>query len=224
MNDLVKRLSKTTFFEKLPEKEICRLVDQAVLNKLYAGEFLCHQGDLWRNAVLLLKGELRWAMVSVGGREQVLFRITPGRTFWAHTMFDDQPMPASLSASKASLVCLWSYDAIAPVLSRNPILLWEILRQATGTMRQAREVIYGLAFQPVAGRLARLLLEQAARQEGQAVQRELTLSEIAATVATSQEVVCRLLYQFQADKLIELSRADFKLTDRTALEQVADSH
>jgi CRP-like cAMP-binding protein len=189
---------------------------------LHRGAVLCHQGDEWPYAVFVARGELRWAILSVGGREQVLFRIETGRTFWAHSLFDGEPMPASLTAAKASLVYLWPQEVIAPMLSRNPALLWEILRIMMGTMRRAREVIYGLAFKPVAGRLAKLLLEQAVGQEDQPVQREMTLSEIAATVATSQEVVCRLLYQFQADKIIELNRASFKLSDRAALEKMVE--
>ncbi len=223
MNDLATRLAQAPVFKKLPHREIELLAGQTALTKLRPGEFLCHQGDLWPWAVFLLRGELRWAMIAISGREQVLFRLKSGSTFWAHSMFDDQPMPASLMAARASQVYLWPKDVIEPVLSRNPATLWEILRLHTATMRRAREVIYGLAFKPVAGRLARLLIEQAGGQEGQPVQRDMTLSEIAATVATSQEVVCRLLYQFQADGLIELSRANFKLNDRAALEELGEN-
>jgi CRP-like cAMP-binding protein len=222
MYDLQQRLAQAPVFEKLPAREIDTLVTQAVMKRLRPGEFLCHQGDDWRYAAFLARGGLRWAILSVGGREQVLFRVEPGHTFWAHSLFDCQPMPASLSATKASTAYLWPEEVIAPILSRNPALLWEILCLMMGVMRRAREVIYGLAFKPVAGRLAKLLLEQSAGQEGQHVQREMTLSEIAATVATSQEVVCRLLYQFQADKIIELNRASFKLNDRAALEDLVE--
>lgn len=222
MQNLHHRLAAAPVFEKLPAKEIDFLVGQALIKKLAAGDFLCHQGDDWPYAAFILRGELRWAILSVGGREQVLFRIEPGKTFWAHSMFDGEPMPASLTASRASQVCLWPQEVISPVLSRNPALLWEILRQNMAIMRRAREVIYGLAFKPVAGRLARLLLEQTDGQEGSPVQRDMTLSEIAATVGSSQEVVCRLLYQFQADNIIEINRASFKLNDRCALETLVE--
>jgi CRP-like cAMP-binding protein len=89
-------------------------------------------------------------------------------------------------------------------------------------MRRAREVIYGLAFHQVAGRLAKLLLEQSSGKEGQSIQREMTLSEIAAMVASSQEVVCRVLYQFQADNLIELTRATFTVKDAAALDEIIE--
>jgi CRP/FNR family transcriptional regulator, dissimilatory nitrate respiration regulator len=222
MEDLYQKLCHAPVFEKLPEKEIRYLLAEGAHKRLHNGDFLCHQGDLWEYAAFVVRGELRWAIVSLGGREQVLFRIQPGRAFWAHSMFDGTPMPAALTASKASHAILWPKETIAPVLTRNPETLWEMGRIMVATMRQAREIIYGLAFKPVAGRLARLLLEQAFGQEGKPVQRELTLTEIAATVATSQEVVCRLLYQFQQDKLLVLDRASFTLTDRDGLEELVE--
>jgi len=222
MHDIHKLLANAPVFEKLPLTDIDTLIRLASVKRLHAGDFLCHQGDTWPYAVFLAGGELRWAILSVGGREQVLFRIAQGRSFWAHSLFDDGPMPASLSAAKPSRVYLWPKEVISPVLSRNPALLWEILRMQAMTMRQAREVIYGLAFKPVAGRLARLLLEQSSGLVGKSVQREMTLSEIAASVATSQEVVCRLLYQFQQDQIIELNRTSFKIADSAALEALVD--
>lgn len=222
MIDLAQKLASASIFKKLPPKELQILADRAVSRKLRAGEFLCHQGDEWAYAVFLLRGELRWAILSVGGREQVLFRITGGQPFLAHSLFDDLPMPASLSAVQASQICLWSAEIINPLMSRYPEMLWEVIRGQVATMRRARELIYGLAFKPVAGRLAKLLLEQASGMEGLPVQRDLTLNEIAATIATSPEVVCRLLYQFQADKIIELDRAHFILNDQNALKALLE--
>ena len=209
-------------FGRLPPKEIQSLAAQTAPKKLQAGEFLCYQGDVWPYAVFLLRGELRWALLSLSGREQVLFRVTAGRPFLAHSLFDGLPMPASLSAVKSSQVCLWSAELISPLMTRYPEMLWEVIREQVGVMRRARELIYGLAFKPVAGRLAKLLLEQASGQQGQPVQRDLTLSEIAATIATSPEVVCRLLYQFQADDIIELDRAHFILNDQNALQALLE--
>lgn len=215
-------LAKDEIFRLLPARDIGLLVERTALRRLRRGDYLCHQGDVWPNAVLLARGELRWAILSVGGREQVLFPIKPGHSFWAHSLFDGQPMPGFLMAVKTCEFYLWPEAVLKPVLDRNPDMLWALLDRLTGTMRRAREVIYGLAFSPVAGRLARLLLDQSAGQEDLTIQRDMTLGEIAATVATSREVVCRMLYQFQADQLIELDRASFKVKDRSALEKLLE--
>jgi len=138
-------------------------------------------------------------------------------------MFDDQPMPASLMATQDSMVYRWSRDAILPILYRHPETLWEIVGMLTKTMRKAREIIYGLAFQPVAGRLATLLLDRFSDPDDTSVERDLTLSAIASRVASSPEVVCRVLQQFQSEGVLEVTRATITLYDRSALENLVES-
>ena len=45
---------------------------------------------------------------------------------------------------------IWNQETILSYLRRYPDVMWEITRKLTGIMRQAREIIYGLAFKPVA--------------------------------------------------------------------------
>lgn len=220
MGDLAVRLSRAEVFNKLPEAEWAELSKLVKRRRLQSGEFLCHQGDIWPNVIFLALGQLRWILLSAGGQECILSTIEPGAVLWGHSIFDDQPMPACVMAAKASDVCQWSREVILPILYRNPSAIWEITRIQVRAMRRAREIIYGLAFQPVAGRLARLLLQRFAGQKDIPVERDLTLSEIAAMIASSPEVVCRLLHQFQEDGLLEITRAHITLHDREALEKL----
>jgi len=87
----------------------------------------------------------------------------------------------------------------------------------TRIMRQAREIIYSLAFKPVAGRLASLLLNQYSNQAKPALERNFTLNDLASTVAASPEVICRVLYQFQEDGILEVTRASITIHDLEAL-------
>lgn len=220
MEDLTLRLSRAEFFNKLPEAECAELPKLAKRRWLQNGEFLCHQGDIWPNVIFLALGQLRWILLSAGGREYVLSTVESGDVLWGHSIFDDQPMPACIMAAKTSSVCQWPREVILPILYRNPSAMWELTRLQVRAMRRAREIIYGLAFQPVASRLAKLLLDRFARQENAPVERDLTLSEIAAMIASSPEVVCRLLHQFQTDGVLEITRANITLHDREALERL----
>ena len=92
----------------------------------------------------------------------------------------------------------------------------------TSKMRQAREIIYGLAFQPVAGRLAALLLDRFSHPEDNAVERDLTLPDIASRVASSPEVVCRILHQFQEEGILEVTRATITLNNSSALKELVE--
>ena len=222
MDDLTLRLSQAEVFNKLPEAECAELTKLARSRRLLAGEYLCHQGYSWPNVIFLASGGLRWAMLSVGGQEYVLLALQPGDVFWGHSIFDNQPMPASLVAVKTSNVYQWPREAILPVLYRNPPAMHEICALLVRTMRQAREIIYGLAFQPVAGRLAKLLLDRFTGQGSTFIERDLTLSELASMLASSPEVVCRLLHQFHEDGVLEITRASITLRDPAALEQLIE--
>ncbi|OQY26419.1 MAG: hypothetical protein B6I38_11335, partial [Anaerolineaceae bacterium 4572_5.1] len=81
--------------------------------------------------------------------------------------------------------------------------------------------VYGFAFHPVAGRLARLLLNYYQPIEGQTAPRDLTLDEMAANVGTTRELVCKVLYRFADAEMIQIKRTEFIFTDRKKLEELA---
>ena len=205
-------------FKNLPEHERINLLKEARVRNLSKGEYLAHQEDIWPYVVFIKKGQLRWIMLSTSGKEHLLFNLESPEVFWAHSIFDGNPMPASLVAAKKTTALIWNQETILSYLRRYPDVMWEITRKLTGIMRQAREIIYGLAFKPVAGRLATLLIQQCADSTGTSIERNFTLVELASTVASSPEVVCRLLYQFQEDGILEITRASININNMEALE------
>jgi len=213
---------KTDIFKNLPEHERTNLLKEASARKLAKGEFLVHQGEIWPNVVFVISGRLRWAMLSTSGKEYVLFNVEANQVFWGHSIFDGLPMPASLAAANKSEVLLWNQEIILRYLRRYPDVMWDITGVLTKIMRNAREIIYGLAFKPVAGRLATLLMQRCSDNSGNTIERNFTLYELATTLAATPEVVCRLLYQFQEDGIIEITRASIYIHDMGALEKAKE--
>lgn len=187
-------LSDKKVFNQFPPHVLRDVKQLGIPRKLQTGEYLCRQGETWPCVVLVTAGRLRWLMLSASGKEHQLFALDSGEVFWAHSLFDDQPMPASLVADKQADTLVWPREVILPYLKRYPEVMWEVTGLLTQIMRRAREIIYGLAFQPVASRLAGYLLENLQEGEQDTFEREMTLEDIAAVLATSPEVVCRLLY------------------------------
>ena len=220
MTDLQQMLSSKDVFKHFPAEVLAQIVKYSLCRKLAAGEYLNRQGKIWPYVLFLEEGQLNWSMLSAGGKEHQLFKIKSGDVFWAHSFFDDLPMPASLKADKSILIHLWPKDFMLPLLMKYPEAMWDIPKNLTDTMRSAREIIYGLAFQPVASRLAGYLLDNLESTEQRSIEREMTLEEIASVLATSAEVVCRLLYQFQTDGILKITRTQISLEDQTALEKL----
>jgi CRP-like cAMP-binding protein len=219
MEELNRQLAQAEVLEKLPDTARAELAKLAIRRDLARGEFLCHQGDVWTYAILVASGKMRWTMLSAGGQEHTLLVVEPGSVFWAHSLFDDAPMPASLAATKNSVAHVWHRETILPILYRYPDALWEINRTLIRTMRRAREIIYGLAFQPVAGRIANVLLNESHR-DTKIVERDWSLDELATMVASTPEVVCRVLHQFADDGLLGITRTRITLHDREGLEHL----
>lgn len=215
-------IETTEVFSSLPKVELANLIDEAMVRTLAKGQTLCHQDDVWPFVVHVASGQLRWSILAASGKEHILFNVNHGKNFWAHSIFDDQPMPAFLSAGKKSVVLLWPREVILSYLRRYPDVMWEVTGILTKTMRQAREIIYNLAFKPAAGRIATLLLDQFSVDGSVQIDRSFTLNDLAASVAASPEVVCRLLYQFQEDGVLEITRASIHIRDLEALERAKE--
>jgi CRP-like cAMP-binding protein len=79
-----------------------------------------------------------------------------------------------------------------------------------------------LAFQPLTGRVARLLLDQYPAGQNVAP-RHLTLDEMASRVGTTREMVCRILYRFAEAGAIQINRTEFVFTDRSILDNFSQN-
>lgn len=128
-------------------------------------------------------------------------------------------MPVMLQAQQASRVWMWRRDWLLPILWGNGRFSWELSRFMVARMQRASDMVEELAFQPVRGRLARLLLGHFGDEAlDDFVARDMTLDEMAAHVGTKREMVCRLLYQFADEGAIEISRTEFMISNRDKLE------
>jgi CRP/FNR family transcriptional regulator len=211
-------LDKVDVFKKLSQSDREQLIRLAAKRSINRGDILCHQGDHWPYVVFIASGELRSFIYSLEGRMLSVSTWDEGDVFWGHTVFDDGPIPATLEASKKTLIYQWQGDELLAILFRNQDAIRELLQMLTNLIRKRRAVIYDLAFNPVANRLGKVLLERFSSEESELVERDLTLEEMASMIATSPEVVCRILYQFQSDGLLEITRANITLKNRDALE------
>ncbi|MBT3316032.1 MAG: Crp/Fnr family transcriptional regulator [Anaerolineae bacterium] len=214
------QIAKDDVFAHLDTRAHEKLAQLAFHASYRKGQYICMQDDIWKRALYVSSGKLGWVMLAPDGKRQVVFRMGPGRVVWGHSLFDGEPMPAALEVMEDCEVCMWEGDAIIPIISCNVDAVWAVTRILVATMRRVRDVVYGFAFHPVAGRLAHLLLNHYKPVEGQATPRDLTLDEMAHTVGSTRELVSKTLHQFAGEGMIEISRVEITFTDRSKLEQL----
>src|SRR5512139_3661492 len=100
MSHLADLLRTVEVFKELTDNEredLARLATRRVLSK---GEILFYQEDRWPYVIYITSGGLRSSISSPDGRSYVVSAWRKGEVFWAHTVFDRDPMPSTLTAAQ----------------------------------------------------------------------------------------------------------------------------
>jgi CRP/FNR family transcriptional regulator len=220
LSELMKEHPVFSMLEVGLREELAR---QALSRDLAKGELLAMQGDIWPYLFLVAEGRLDAVKTSAEGRTLLVTTFSAGELFWGLTFFQPEaPLLATFQAQSFTRVHLWSRGLVEPVFLAHGRMSWELCHLMIQRMQRASTIVEELAFQPVAGRLARLLLENFASSGEPAMERTLTLDEMAARVGTTREMVCRALYRFADKDLINVTRTEFILTDREGLARLAE--
>ena len=223
MNDLAGLLKKNPIFSFLAEKDLDAMARQATTRQYAKNETVILYGDVWPYIFLVESGSIDAVKESGEGRTLMISAFSAGDIFWGLAFFqDDAPMPVTLEANKPSQLFLWSRETLEPILFRNGRAGWELCRLMAGRMQRASAILEEMAFHPVAGRLAHLLLDHFEQAGDAAISRHLTLDEMAARIGSTREMVCRALYGFSDKKLIEVTRTEFVLTSREGLARLVE--
>jgi CRP-like cAMP-binding protein len=220
MSELVGLLQQEPVFGCLTDDQRADLAGRATLRRFDKDEVVCRQGDSWPYVLYIASGGLRTMMSAPDGRNFVGWTWEPSEVFWSPTVFDEDPVPSTLEATIATSVYMWRGVEALRIVLPNEAAVRALLRRQTLIIRQRRQGIYNLAFSTLASRLARLLVDRVFASGESTVQRELTLGDMAEMIASSPEVVCRLLYQFQGLGAISINRASITLHERRTLENL----
>jgi CRP-like cAMP-binding protein len=208
-------------FASLGQADVATLSALGRSRRYRKGEFIIQQGDIWPTLFLVMEGRVVVHKASAEGRSLIVTNLTKGDLFWGLAFFHEQtPMPVTLEAVESTQLYLWPRQDLLPFLQQHGLVSWELSRLLVLRMSQASEIIDTLAFQPVAGRLARFLVDLSPDEKGP-VARDLTLDEMAAHIGTTREVVCRFLHRFASDGLIDITRTEFTVHDRARLEELS---
>lgn len=222
MNDLPTLLKNNPIFSSITEDDRQLMIQQARRHMYTKDETVILYGDVWPHIFLVGEGKVEALKESSDGRSLHVACFGKGELFWGLAFFhEDAPMPVTLEAREKSVLYLWARDSVLPIILRNGQASWEISRLMADRMQHASELVEGLAFHPVAGRLARLLLDHFETAGDASISRYLTLDEMAARIGSTREMVCRALYSFSDKKLIEVTRTEFVLTDHEGLAQLS---
>jgi CRP/FNR family transcriptional regulator len=219
---LEKTLAEHTIFSSLDASQIT-IAARAAIHKSYSdGAWITHQGTVWPYLFLVQQGKVQAIKESPEGRSLLVAEFQEKEVFWGIGFFlGDAPMPVALVAKGDTELYLWRVDDLKPTILKNGGFSWELVCLMIQRMQFASGMLDDFAFQPTTGRLAGVLLDHFQEAVDEYVARDMTLDEMAARIGSTREMVCRHLYQFADQGVIQINRTELKILDQDTLKNLA---
>ena len=222
---IIKELASQRLFSSLSSDHLSELISLGQSREFPSGEIITLYGSVWPYLFFIEDGLIEAIKESPEGRSLVMLELTKGMVFWGMGFFKEGlEMPVALKAKQKSRIFLWPREKLLPFLADNGKFSWELTELMAERMMRASEIVGELAFQPIAARLARYLLNEFSERTEEVITRELTLDEIAARIGSTREMVCRQLYRLADRGIIQISRTEWTVSDLNLLQDIADSY
>ncbi|GAB4299552.1 MAG: Crp/Fnr family transcriptional regulator [Thiohalomonadaceae bacterium] len=196
-----------------------RLAQGAVVKRLPAGQYVCHEGDHCGFLPLLLSGRARVHKVAESGRELTLYRIEPGEScvLTASCIMSDIPFPALAITETEVEALLVPAAAVRAWMGESAAWRNYMFQLVAHRLADVIAVVEEVAFRRMDARVAALLLEMGA---GDGIART-THQELAVELGSSREVVSRILRDLENEGMIRRTRGEILLLDRVRLGRTA---
>lgn len=184
------------------------------------GTPLVSRGDLVTGAYLVEKGALRVYYVNAEGREGTLYWVEPGQSciLALSCMFSRLAYPAWVESEGDTEVTIVPGEIYRRLFASEQAVQRFTFDALSGRLFELMALIEETASQGLEARVAAFLLR---RSKG-AASVAMTQEQLARHLATSREVVSRVLRGLVARRLIATAQGRITLTDPAALRQLAE--
>jgi CRP/FNR family transcriptional regulator len=211
-------LSRAPLFEDLDEDGAKALRSMLAGVELPRGDRLFDEGDAGDRLYVVLEGKIKLTRAASDGRENLLSVLGPGEMFGELSLFDPRPRTSSAVAVTDVRLAALAHADLLNWLTGRPDVALHLLRALARRLRRANDVTADLVFTDVPGRVAKALLDLAARfgtrqEDGLQVNHDLTQEELAQLVGASRETVNKALADFVARGWIQLHPKSVLLID-----------
>jgi CRP-like cAMP-binding protein len=204
----------------VPEADVMTVARQSTLRRARRGDTIFEEGEAAAGVFVVLEGRVKLVRASAAGREQILHAEGPGATLAEVPAFDGGGYVASAVAEDDARLLFVPRSALLDLCRRRPDVALGVIRVLAGRLRRFAGLIEDLALRDVTARVARLLLEVAAR-DGSVVLPG-TRDDVASRLGTVRELVSRSLARLIAAGAIERRGRRLRVRDAARLRAAAD--
>jgi CRP/FNR family cyclic AMP-dependent transcriptional regulator len=191
---------------QLEEDELQALFAQGVVKNFAKNTVIVSEGDETDSLYIVIAGSVKVYVGDDEGKEVVLCTQGPGEYF-GEMVLDGGPRSASVMTLEPSRFAVITRNRFREFVHDHPAFAIHLIEKLIQRTRALTENVKGLALLDVYGRVARLLLEMAVKEDGVLViDEKLTQRDIASRVGASREMISRILSDLAAGGYISIDK------------------
>ena len=218
-SDAKTRTCKTGFND---EAEGSKVLDQMSsdreLRRYSRREMIFSAGDQIRYFYVIKMGRVKVFKSNSTGKELVTDIFRAGDFFGVEALVFEMPSTTNAMALENSQLLLIPRDAFIETLQEDPYFASMILKQLATSIQHKEKRMLSIAYDSVRKRIAQTLLNLSESKQNEGVR--LLREDISNMVGTAKESVSRILSEFRADNIIEISAGRINILQRDKLANI----
>jgi len=219
------RLAGIALLDSLPAAEVDRLEQASRWRRFAAGEPVLDRACIDHDVFFIAEGEVQIVNFSLSGRPVAYAMLKAGAYFGEISAIDGEARTASAVAATDCLIGRLPPDQFRRLLTEYPEIAMRVMRRLAAIVRNCDERIMDLA---TLGAMQRVVVELVRQAKPDPITAGSWLlypcpaqREIAIKASTTRETVARVFTQLQESGLVRRRGRSVYLTDRDALERLA---
>jgi len=190
--------------------------DAAFFARIPKGRDVFIEGDQVDAIALLISGVVRVYKIGETGREITLYRFGNGESciLTANAILSQKVFPAVATVEQEAEAIMIPADSFRDWVRRYDPWREFVFELLSHRLSSVMAIVEEVAFHRMDVRVASLLTERGRRSD----LIRITHQEIAAELGSSREVISRILEDFSAQGMVEISRGSIRILDKEALQ------
>ncbi|HEX9020600.1 MAG TPA: Crp/Fnr family transcriptional regulator [Nitrospirota bacterium] len=212
----IESLKKTALFSSLTSQELQQIREEIVIKHFKKNVTIFHEENASEYMYLILEGEVKVTQITDTGKEIILSVHQTGDFFGELSLIDGKTAPATVSATRNSVIAIISRKDFYSILYGQSKVLDNLLRILCGRLRESMKKIQLMNFNNATQRLKMLFLMLSESygeesEEGTLLKIKLIHQDIAAMTGLTRETVTRILDRWKRSGEIQILQNKFIL-------------
>jgi len=214
-------LRQIPLFSELSDLDLKELEKLVICKNFGKDEYVFHEGDRAEHLFIVVSGRIKIFKLSQEGKEQILQVVGPNQIFAEAAMFSGEDYPAFAQAMEDSRLFLIERRNLLNLLARSPSLALKMMSALAFLLRRLNRLVEDLSLKDVQARLAKYLLDQAAKKEEDEFTIPLKKESLAWSLGTVSETLSRNLKKLKELGVIEIKGKKIRILDRKTLLKIS---